>query len=298
MTEVKLACVCEERALLGEGSLWDPDRNLVWWIDIRRPTLHAHDVRSGRNTTQQLDFRLTSLGLTDCGDLIACGDPGIVQLAIGPDNDARMVRKLATPDEPAGNRFNDGSVDASGRFWVGTMDDSEQAALGTLYRFDARGMAPIRRGIRVPNGPAILSDDTLLTTDSATGEITALQVDAAGNVLDARPFARFASQLGHPDGMAVDEEDHVWIAFWDGACLRRLDPTGRVVREIELPVRRPTCPVFGGPGLRHLYVTSASIGLDDAGLRDAPWSGGLLRLDPGVKGAPPHRFRTFAPETA
>jgi sugar lactone lactonase YvrE len=92
--------------------------------------------------------------------------------------------------------------------------------------------------------------------------------------------------------MTVDVEGHVWIAFWDGGCLRRLDPLGKVVREVPLPVRRPTCPVFGGPMLDRLYVTSATVGLDAATLEREPWSGGLLRVDAGVRGRPPARYAT------
>ncbi|MEM8742928.1 MAG: SMP-30/gluconolactonase/LRE family protein, partial [Pseudomonadota bacterium] len=62
---------------------------------------------------------------------------------------------------------------------------------------------------------------------------------------------------------------------------------------IELPVRRPTCPAFGGPELATLYCTSASIGLDaPPGAGRAPDqtsgapNGALLALDCGARGRP------------
>lgn len=286
----EMTCVCEARASLGEGALWDPERKVVWWVDIKGRAIHCHDIEGGRNRRQALPRRLTALGLAGDRQLIACGDEGFELLDV--DEDLRVSRAglLAVPDEPAGNRFNDGKVDAAGRFWAGTMDDSETSASGALYRLRGRELAVVRTGIAVPNGPCFLADGTMLATDTAAGIVRAHQLDTEGRPLGERVFARFAPEQGYPDGMTVDAEDHVWIAFWDGACLRRLDPRGRVVQEIALPVLRPTCPVFGGEALDRLYVTSASVGLDDATLAREPWSGGLLRLDVGVRGRAPHRF--------
>ena len=288
MSDVR--CVSDARAVLGECALWDPDRHLVWWLDIRERRLHCHDVRSGGNRSQPLERRLTALALTTTADLVACGDAGFVRLAVAKDFTVTQVAVLARPDEPPGNRFNDGKADAAGRFWAGTMDDSEGEPRGSLYRLDARGLSRVREGIAIPNGPCFLEDGTMLATDTAAGVITAHDLDAGGNVLAMREFARFPTSAGHPDGMTVDAENHVWVAFWDGACLRRLDGDGRVVREIGLPVLRPTCPVFGGVQLDRLYVTSASIGLDAAARESQPWAGGLLSLDVGVRGRPPARF--------
>jgi sugar lactone lactonase YvrE len=59
---------------------------------------------------------------------------------------------------------------------------------------------------------------------------------------------------------------------------------------VRLPVQRPTCPAFGGSDLAVLYVTSATIGLAPDALAAQPWAGGLLALDPGVRGLPEARF--------
>jgi L-arabinonolactonase len=95
---------------------------------------------------------------------------------------------------------------------------------------------------------------------------------------------------GAPDGATVDVEGCLWLAHWGGWRLSRFDPAGRPMREVPLPVRQPTCPAFGGPNLDVLYVTTARIGLDEAALARQPWAGGLLALDPGVRGLPEARF--------
>ncbi len=51
-----------------------------------------------------------------------------------------------------------------------------------------------------------------------------------------------------------------------------------------MPVQKPTSCAFGGPGLDRLYVTSASIDLDEKALAVQPCAGGLFLLEPGVGG--------------
>jgi len=286
-----IRCVAAAAASLGESPLWDGARDVLWWVDIKSPTLHAHHLASGANHVQSLPYRLTALGLAVDGDLVAVGDAGFVRLSVSADLQASVAEVIAPLSLPPGMRFNDGKVDAAGRFWAGSMEDAEVAASGGLYRLDRqRQVSLVRSHIGVPNGPCFFADGTMLFTDTARGRITALTLDAAGDPVTEQPFAQFTPSHGYPDGMTVDAEDHVWIAFWDGGCLRRLSRTGQTVTEIALPVQRPTCPAFGGAALDQLFVTSATTGLSVEQRRTQPFAGGLLRLEPGVLGCRSHRF--------
>jgi sugar lactone lactonase YvrE len=86
--------------------------------------------------------------------------------------------------------------------------------------------------------------------------------------------------------MTVDAEACLWIAFWDGWCVRRYSTAGECLRKIQLPVARPTSCAFGGRDIDRLYITSASIGLDEAALAVQPQAGGLFMTTPGVRGVP------------
>jgi xylono-1,5-lactonase len=266
-------------------------RGLIWWVDIKSPALHSHHVASGVNRAQPLASRLTALGLAKDHGLIAVGDAGLVRLSVGSDLQVSSAEIITTLEVDPGIRFNDGKVDAAGRFWAGTMDDAERSACGSLQRFDGRHATIVRKNIAVPNGPCFLADGTLLTTDSARGCITALTLDDDGDAVAERPFAQFEPSQGYPDGMTVDADDHVWIAFWDGWCVRRLSPTGHIIDEIALPVQRPTCPAFGGAALDQLFITSATTGLTAEQRQSQPFAGGLLHLVPGVTGRVSHTFR-------
>ncbi|HEY6456588.1 MAG TPA: SMP-30/gluconolactonase/LRE family protein [Steroidobacteraceae bacterium] len=289
---MEIKCVAAAAASLGEGPLWDAARDVLWWVDIKSPTLHAHHFTSGANHAQPLPYRLTALGLAVDADLVGVGDAGFVRLSVSAQLRASIAEVIAPLILPHGMRFNDGKVDAAGRFWAGSMEDAQVAARGGLHRLGPqRQVSLVRSEIGVPNGPCFFADGTMLFTDSARGRITALTLDAAGDPVTEQLFAQFSPSQGYPDGMTVDAEDHVWIAFWDGGCLRRLSRAGQIVAEIKLPVQRPTCPAFGGRDLDRLFVTSASAGLSVAQRQQQPLAGGLLALDPGCLGRGPGLFR-------
>jgi sugar lactone lactonase YvrE len=58
-----------------------------------------------------------------------------------------------------------------------------------------------------------------------------------------------------------------------------------------VPVPRPTSCCFGGPDLDTLYITSASVRLNEQALKTAPMSGSLFAVHiPGVRGLPETSF--------
>ena len=112
----------------------------------------------------------------------------------------------------------------------------------------------------------------------------AFDLDAAGNAANRRQFIRFGESDGYPDGMTVDAEACLWIAFWDGWCVRRYSPSGEFLQTVEVPVQRPTSCAFGGEDLQTLFITSARIGIEGTELANQPLAGGLFAVDVGVRG--------------
>jgi sugar lactone lactonase YvrE len=120
--------------------------------------------------------------------------------------------------------------------------------------------------------------------DSARQVTYVFDLDRDGRPSNRRVFMQFGNGDGYPDGMTVDSEGHLWIAFWDGWCVRRFSPAGERVATIRLPVSRPTSCAFGGANLDRLYISSASIDLDAEALQAQPAAGGLFMAVPGVRG--------------
>lgn len=120
--------------------------------------------------------------------------------------------------------------------------------------------------------------------DSARQLIYRFDLANDGSAANKAVFARFERDQGYPDGMTVDAEGCLWIAFWDGWCLRRLSPDGSLLTELPVPVERPTSCTFGGPDLDRLFITSARVGLNAAALEAQPLAGALFVAEVGVTG--------------
>jgi xylono-1,5-lactonase len=275
-----MECVADVRATLGEGPVWVGAEAALYWVDIVEGRLFR--LASGQTEDIPLTRPLCSIVPRMGGGYIGGSLDGLVSVS----RDFAITPLVHPEPDLPDNRFNDGKVDRAGRFWAGTMDRTERSASGSLYRLDA-SLACTRfdEGYTVTNGPAFSRDGrTMYHTDSGRQTIYALDLDADGNAANRRVFARFGDGDGYPDGMTVDADDCLWVAFWDGWCIRRLSPEGQRLAEIATPVQRPTSCAFGGERLDELYITSARRDLSPADLERQPLAGGLFRFQPGVCG--------------
>jgi sugar lactone lactonase YvrE len=203
--------------------------------------------------------------------------------------DARGGRE---PDRPH-NRFNDCRVDPAGRFFCGTKTNVDDGGRGALHRIDADLRASVAiADTELANGIGWSPDGTTLYfIDSPLQRLDAYEFDpATGDVGGRRTVAAIDPDDGLPDGLAVDAEGGVWVALVNGGMVRRYEPDGRTSAEVRLPVDNPTCPGFGAPDLRTLYVTTAHLRSDPRYADDNPLAGALFALDVGVPGVPSPPF--------
>jgi sugar lactone lactonase YvrE len=270
------------RALVGESPTWDERLGCLWWVDVRGPALHRTEPRTGTTQSWPLPEPVGSLALCRSGALVLALKSGLCRF----DPQDGVLEPLAAPepDRPT-NRLNDGKTSPEGRFLVGSMDDRpEKEATGALWRLDPRSTACVKLcdGLVVSNGLAWSPDGrTLWHSDSRASVIWTWRYHPeTGGISDRREVARPTPQVGRPDGGAVDAEGGYWSAGVSAGRLNRWLPDGRLDRVVELPVRGPTMPCFGGPGLRTLYVTSLQP--EGAGPND----GRILALDVGLAGTP------------
>lgn len=276
------------KAVLGEGPVWVERDQALWWVDIKDPAIYRWREGGGVDYWTP-PVRIGSIAPAVEGGFIAGTEIGFMWA----DPEAGRYRPIDNPEHDVpGNRFNDGKVDRAGRFWAGTMDDREEQALGALYRLDADlEWSSIDNGYMVTNGPAFSPDGRIMYhTDSARRLIYAFDLDEGGNARNRRPLARFKDEHGYPDGMTVDSEGCLWVAFWDGWCLRRISPAGETMQTVELPVERPTSCAFGGAALDRLFVTSARVGLNENALSVQPLAGALFMMTVSVPGLPERLF--------
>jgi len=278
-------CAWPVRAVLGEGPVYDPRDDALYFVDIKGQRLHRLSLCDQSQASWDMPEPIGwALPRASRPGFIAGFKSGFATLSLDPVTIAR----IGAPEPERGtNRLNDAKVDAWGRIWAGSMDDEENRASGALYRLDPSfSWSRMDDGYGVANGPAFSpAGDTLYHTDSARRIVYRFALSRDGLISDRREFVRFEEAWGYPDGMTTDSEGGVWIAHWDGARVSRFTPDGELERAIALPVSRPTSCVFAGAGLERMFVTSASIGREDEAL-----AGALFELDAGVRGAPAFAF--------
>ncbi|OSP56382.1 SMP-30/gluconolactonase/LRE family protein [Pseudoruegeria sp. SK021] len=262
-------------ALTGETPLWDAARGCLWWLDIQGQRLLQH-VPDGQDRAIPLPTQCGLIALAESGRLILGLENGLVAL-----NPETMIweRLSDTEADAPSRRLNDGKPDRQGRLWFGSMDMSGRGIpTGGLFRRDIDGtVTKVLSDIAIPN--AILGDpdaDAIWFTDTPTRTLEHLSLDVDGNVIKRKPVLTFP-EGDHPDGMSMDSDGMLWIAIVGPGQVIRVDPsTGTILQRVQLPVRRPTMPIWGGPGNNTLFVTSQRRFLTAQELSEQPLAGALI----------------------
>ena len=187
-------------------------------------------------------------------------------------------------------RSNDGRTDPMGGFWIGTMGKAAEPQAGAIYRLYRGELRTLYDAVSIPNAICFSPDGRRgYWADTPTGIIMAQALDAEGwPEGEPEVFADLRTEGLRPDGAVTDEDGALWNAQWGAARVARYLPDGTFDRAIAVGGQHSSCPVFAGPGLDRLYVTTACQGISDP---DAA-QGLLYEADPGVVGRadPPLRI--------
>ena len=286
----RVVVALDARARLGEGPSWDPQTRRLLWVDITGQVAHRFDPTSGDDERFDVGQPVGAAVPATDGRLALAVSDGFAFL----DPSSGEIERIADVEaDLPDTMMNDAKCDAAGRLWAGTKDAVGSRPIGSLYRLGA-DREPVRMlpGLTVSNGLGWNADGTTMYfIDSPTRRIDVFDFDLdAGGISNRRPLAEIPEAWGVPDGMTVDEEGFLWVAFWGGSAARRFDPSGALVTTVEFPVSQVSSCAFGGVELRDLYVTSARDGLSRRQLARQPLAGAVFRLRPGVAGQAPHPF--------
>ena len=280
----------EAHADLGEGPWWDVQTGQLLWVDIFGEKVHRFDPTTGLDTHLDLGQPVSMVARRREAGLVCAVRDGIAFV----DFDRRSTT-LAKPIEHGlpTNRMNDGACDPAGRLWVGTMATDLSPSAGTLYRVDHDlDVTAVRRQVTVSNGLDWSPDGCrFYYTDSATRRIDVYDFDVSdGHIGNRRALVQLDDRVATPDGLTVDADGTIWVAMWDGGCLRRYRPTGELIETVMLPVTRPTSATFGGSNLDLLFITTARHGLNADNLRTQPHAGAILVIETKTCGTAPYAF--------
>jgi sugar lactone lactonase YvrE len=288
-TVLKAELLLDTKSSLGEGAIWHPKEQKLYWVDINQGFLHLYEPSTGKNKTVELGQQVGTVVPDNKGNAIVALHDGIYRYSfIGKKLELLQPNpEKSTTD----NRFNDGKCDPAGRVWVGTIGANHSAA---LYRMDAdHSIHTMKREVGTSNGIVwSLDKKTMYYIDTNTGKVVAYDYDnCTGDISNPRDAVVIPEGTGAPDGSTMDSDGMIWIAHWGGSRVTRWNPvTGELLCKVEIPAKLVTSCAFGGKNLDTLYITTAKDGLAEKELQEYPTSGGLFVVKPGVRGIKANLF--------
>ena len=276
------------RCVLGEGPLWHPQRQRLYWFDIPAGRMHVCNALGGQPHHWDFGEPASAAGWVDYETLIVATASGFQRFDIAT---GRWETLAELESDNQQTRSNDGRIGPDGSFWLGTMSYDAQPGGGGYYRYRKGRVETLMESVGIPNATCFSPDrKTAYLADGLRGLIWRWALDRNCNpVGNVEIHIDLHQESFHPDGAVCDSEGYLWKAQWDASRLARYAPDGSLDRVIELPVSRPTCPAFGGTDFKTLYVTSASEGLSDEELEKQKDAGRIIRIEVDVPGFPEHR---------
>lgn len=270
---------------VGEGPLWHVREEKLYWVDIPAGILYRYDRGTQEHEAVFEEGIIGGYTIQADGSFLLFMDQGAVRLL----RDGKLSTIIEEVPRLKGSRFNDVVADPAGRVFCGTMPDEDGQAY--LYRLELDGTIElVLEGIGLSNGMAFTPDrKQIYHVDSKKYLISVFDYDQTeGSLKNRRVFRQFEPSEIEPDGLTVDSEGYVWVAFWNGSCVRRFSPQGDLVQEIEVPAKKTTSMTFGGPECDELYITSAG---GENRPEDGVYAGALFTVKTGVKGLPEYVSR-------
>jgi sugar lactone lactonase YvrE len=267
----------------GEGPIWHNDRLL--YVDIETYKIISLTPTTGEEKIWDVGQRVGTVVPRASGGLVWAGDNGFYFL----DEATGKSTPIADPEPNLpDNRFNDGKCDPAGRLWAGTIclqkrPDASLYCLHTDLRVEKK-FSP------VTNSNGIIwnrAANTMFYIDTPSKKVRAFDYDnATSAITNERVIWDTSADPSSPDGMTIDTEDRLWIAFCHGAKVVCFDPSSKKVEaQIDFPCVETTACAFGGPELRDLYITTGK----KPGFEE-PLAGRLFVCRPGAQGVPSSEF--------
>ncbi len=271
------------RSQWGEGPIWW--NHALYYVDTEGRLVHRYEPDTGKEQSWNVGQRVGTVVPRESGGLVIAGDHGFAFL----DEQHGTLKAIADPEnDKPDNRFNDGKCSPDGRFFAGTISLVKKTGDAKLYRLDPdlsvhEAFGPVTNS----NGIVWAADrKTVYYIDTPRREVLAFD-DENGHLRNLRTAFATTHIDASPDGMTIDADGHLWIAFCHGGCVSCFDPAnGDELQRIALPCLETTACAFGGPDLKDLYITT---GIHKTAKEEHAGRLFVIR-GLGVRGVPAHAF--------
>lgn len=246
---------------LGEGPLWHPIREQLFWFDIIGQRLLTQSADGPAEW--HFPEMVSAAGWISRDEFLIASETSLFRFDLATGSRTHLVGLES--DNPR-TRSNDGRADPQGGFWIGTMGKDEGPGTpteGAIYRYYRGELRKLFAPIAIPNSISFPPGGTSACfTDTVTGRVLRVALDADGWP-KGQPelFLDLTSQGLHPDGAVFDAEGIFWGAQWGASRVAAYAPDGTFLRAVPFDAPHTSCPAFGGDTL---YCTTALHGMDAA----------------------------------
>lgn len=271
------------RCALGEGPLWHPIREQLFWFDILNKKLLTQDSSGPREWV--FPMIVSAAGWVDHNTLLIASETGLFLFDLEKATSTPLCDLEA--DQP-GTRSNDGRADPFGGFWIGTMGKSAEAGAGAIYRYYRGEIRKLFKAVTIPNSISFPPDGKLAYfSDTANRQVMRVGLDHEGWPNGSPVVHLDLRDEGlNPDGAVVDADGTLWLAQWGAGRVAAYAPDGSFLRAIAIDAPHSSCPAFGGSTL---YCTTAQEAMSNSELLTHPNAGKTFAFPDVARGQSEHK---------
>lgn len=249
--------VIAEGLNLGEGCIWDEERNQIHYVDITDYKIYSYSMHTGETRMLDMGNYVGCIILDEKGQLIAAVKDRLISIDLETGRQCEIMQV----EQPDFVRFNDGKMDPYGNLWIGTMAMNQShpkaKGIGKLYCIKGQNIQAQYGGFTIPNGLAWDNRAHIFYhIDTPTRRVDAYDMNE--NTIANRRTVIRVLEAGTPDGMCMDADGNLWVALWGGYKVVCYNPVnGEKLKEIGIPDKNVSCCAFVGKKQNLLCVTTA-----------------------------------------
>lgn len=241
-------------AELLEGPVFDKVNNVLYFVSILNFRVYRFNPLTQELVFIQLASPTSCVFLSPQFGIVAASTMGFYNL----DFTSITANKIFDIIIPPNTRFNDGILDAKGRFLIGTMGYPDVIDnIGTVLTYSDGNVNVLIKGTTISNGIVFSRDSKhMYFIDTPARTVAKYQYDMESGSCEYVDDLIHFQGAGVPDGMDMDEYGNLWVAEWGGSCVSVWNSlTGENMGNVEIPLENVTSVCFDDH--KNLYVTTA-----------------------------------------
>ena len=271
--------VCNEsyKSVLGQRPIWDWRHDKLLWIDIHENKIIETDQEVQKENHYVISEGVTNILLQDNENYLMSSFDSLFSVHSSISK-KQLLTKINFNNKD--NRINDADIDLNGQVWISTMDTKQTSDTGMIICHDS-SLNPIYADSSyiISNGPIFDYERNIgYVTDSIKRIVYSFSLnEISSSGFQKKVFLSLNNVDGNPDGMAVDKKGNLWVAMWGSGKVCCFDTNSNLKLILQLPVSKVTSCTFGGRDLNELYITTASVGLNDIEAERQPHAGKIFK---------------------